>query len=44
MQFNDGVDAVALKPLATAYREGLPPLVRTGVSNFFGNLADPWSS
>ena len=44
MQFNDGVDAVALKPLATAYREFLPPLVRTGVSNFFSNLADPWSS
>lgn len=44
MQFNDGVDAVALKPLATAYREFLPPLVRTGVSNFFSNLADPWSA
>ena len=44
MQFNEGVDAVALKPLATAYREFLPPLVRTGVSNFFSNLADPWSS
>ena len=44
MQFNDGVDAVALKPVATAYREFLPPMVRTGVSNFFSNLADPWSS
>ena len=44
MQFNDGVDAIALKPLATAYRTFLPPLVRTGVSNFFGNLSDPWSS
>jgi phospholipid-binding lipoprotein MlaA len=44
MQFNDGVDAVALKPLATVYRQFLPPLVRTGVSNFFGNLSDPWSS
>jgi phospholipid-binding lipoprotein MlaA len=44
MQFNDGVDAVALKPLATAYRAVLPPLVRTGVSNFFGNLSDPWSA
>lgn len=44
MQFNEGFDAVALKPLATAYREFLPPLVRTGVSNFFSNLTDPWSS
>lgn len=44
MQFNDGVDAVALKPAATAYRAALPPLVRTGVSNFFSNLSDPWSS
>src|SRR5512140_2090398 len=43
MQFNDGVDAVALKPTATAYRNVLPPLVRTGVSNFFSNLSDPWS-
>ena len=44
MQFNDGVDAAALKPAATAYRAVLPPLVRTGVSNFFSNLSDPWSS
>jgi len=43
MQFNDGVDAVVLKPVATAYKEGIPPLVRTGVSNFFGNLSDAWS-
>ena len=43
MQFNEGVDAVVLKPVATAYRQGVPPLVRTGVSNFFGNLSDVWS-
>jgi phospholipid-binding lipoprotein MlaA len=43
MEFNEGVDAVALKPAATIYREVLPPLVRTGVSNFFGNLNDAWS-
>lgn len=41
--FNEGVDAVVLKPVATAYREGVPPLIRTGVSNFFGNLSDVWS-
>jgi phospholipid-binding lipoprotein MlaA len=43
MQFNDGVDAIVLKPVATVYKEGVPPLVRTGVSNFFGNLGDVWS-
>ncbi|MGZ5785968.1 MAG: MlaA family lipoprotein [Ramlibacter sp.] len=43
MEFNEGVDAVALKPAATIYRQVLPPLVRTGVSNFFGNLGDAWS-
>ena len=43
MQFNDGVDAIVLKPAATVYKRGIPPLVRTGVSNFFGNLGDVWS-
>lgn len=42
--FNDGVDRVALKPAATAYREILPTFVQTGVGNFFGNLADVWTS
>jgi phospholipid-binding lipoprotein MlaA len=41
--FNDGVDSIVLKPAATAYKQALPPLVRTGVSNFFGNLSDAWS-
>lgn len=43
MEFNDGVDAMVLKPAATAYRNGVPALVRTGVSNFFGNLGDGWN-
>ncbi|MEO5669912.1 MAG: VacJ family lipoprotein [Ramlibacter sp.] len=43
MQFNEGVDAMVLKPAATVYKRALPPLVRTGVSNFFGNLGDAWS-
>ena len=42
-QFNEGVDFVVLKPAATAYRKVVPALVRTGVSNFFGNLSDGWS-
>lgn len=41
--FNEQVDAMVLKPVATAYREALPGPVRTGVSNFFANLGDVWS-
>jgi phospholipid-binding lipoprotein MlaA len=44
MEFNEDIDAVALKPAAIVYRQVLPPLVRTGISNFFGNLGDAWSS
>jgi phospholipid-binding lipoprotein MlaA len=43
MEFNEGVDSLVLKPTATVYRNALPPLIRTGVSNFFSNLSDPWS-
>ncbi len=42
-RFNDAVDNAVLKPVATAYKEALPRPVRTGVSNFFGNLSDVWS-
>jgi len=42
--FNDAVDQHALKPAATAYKKVLPSFVQTGVNNFFGNLADLWSS
>mgnify|MGYP006192847473 CR=1 FL=1 len=42
--FNEQVDAMVLKPVATAYVDVTPSPVRTGVSNFFGNLADLWSS
>ena len=42
-RFNDDVDALALKPVATFYRDVTPDPVRTGVSNFFGNLRDVWS-
>ena len=43
-EFNEGVDRVVLKPTATWYREKVPALMRTGVSNFFGNLGDAWSA
>ncbi len=42
--FNEAVDSAVLKPVATGYRDTLPSPVRTGVSNFFGNLKDAWSS
>lgn len=42
-RFNDDVDALVLKPVATVYRDVTPDLVRTGVSNFFENLRDVWS-
>jgi phospholipid-binding lipoprotein MlaA len=42
--FNDELDKIVLKPVATVYRDHVPPLVRTGVSNFFGNLGDAWSA
>lgn len=42
--FNEGVDRVAFKPVATVYQHAVPTVVRTGVSNFFSNLQDPWTS
>lgn len=41
--FNDAVDQAAVKPAAQAY-SNLPSFVQTGVSNFFGNLADVWTA
>ena len=38
--FNEGVDKVILKPVAKGYDAVLPDPVRTGVTNFFGNIAD----
>src|SRR5438105_402065 len=43
MQFNEGVDSVVLKPAAIVYKKATPAMVRTGVSNFFGNIGDVWS-
>lgn len=38
--FNDAIDTVLMKPVATGYQAVLPQFVRTGVSNFFSNLDD----
>lgn len=42
--FNDAVDRAVLKPVATAYQDNIPQPVRTGVTNFFGNVKDVWSA
>ena len=42
-KFNDGVDRAIVKPVATVYRDITPSPLRTGVTNFFGNIADVWS-
>lgn len=38
--FNQTLDEAVLKPVAKAYKTGLPEIVQTGVRNFFSNLAD----
>jgi len=42
--FNEGLDKAVLKPVATGYKAVVPALVRTGVSNVFGNFNDGWSA
>jgi phospholipid-binding lipoprotein MlaA len=38
--FNEGLDTVLIRPVAKGYETLLPGFVRTGVSNFFSNVAD----
>jgi len=40
---NMAVDKVMLKPAGSVYRAVTPKPVRHNVSNFFANLAEPWS-
>ena len=42
--FNDAVDEAVVRPVAEAYRDLGPELVRTGFTNVLGNIADAWSS
>ena len=39
-EFNRVVDKVALKPAAKGYKAAVPPPLRGGVNNFFGNFHD----
>ncbi|MGO4379494.1 MlaA family lipoprotein [Pseudoduganella sp. RAF53_2] len=38
--FNDTLDTHVMKPVAQGYQSVTPSFVRTGVTNFFGNLGD----
>jgi phospholipid-binding lipoprotein MlaA len=42
--FNEAVDSNVLVPVAKGYQNVVPELVRTGVTNFFGNFGDGWSA
>ncbi len=39
-RFNDAADRHVIKPVAEGYRDHVPQPIRTGISNFFGNLQD----
>ena len=43
-EFNEVVDKAPVKPAAQVYQALVPRLIRSGVDNFFGNIADLWSS
>jgi phospholipid-binding lipoprotein MlaA len=38
--FNEGLDTLVIKPVATGYDSVLPASIQLGVSNFFGNISD----
>ncbi|WIM06967.1 MAG: VacJ family lipoprotein [Candidatus Nitricoxidivorans perseverans] len=38
--FNEGLDTAIIKPVSKGYDAALPSPVKTGVTNFFGNIAD----
>jgi phospholipid-binding lipoprotein MlaA len=42
--FNEGLDDLVLRPVATVYRDFVPQFMRTGVNNVFNNFADAWGA
>jgi phospholipid-binding lipoprotein MlaA len=42
--FNEALDSAVLTPVAKGYQNVVPELMRSGVSNFFGNFGDGWSA
>lgn len=43
-KFNDTLDRNILLPVARGYKKRVPQPIRTGVSNFIYNLAEPWDA
>ena len=43
-RFNEDVDQAILKPVATAYTDIVPQVVRRSVGNFYNNFSDAWSA
>lgn len=39
-RFNETMDRIAARPVARAYRYGVPRFVRSGIGNFFNNLGE----
>ncbi|MEQ8265377.1 VacJ family lipoprotein [Pseudohaliea sp.] len=44
LKFNDAADSAVLKPIAGGYRAVVPAFAQAGLSNFLGNLQEPWTS
>ena len=42
--FNDQVDTNLVRPVAVTYKNNVPDPLQQGVTNFFGNLKDIWST
>jgi phospholipid-binding lipoprotein MlaA len=42
--FNEVLDQELTRPVAEAYQAIVPQIVRRGVTNFYGNLGDAWST
>lgn len=42
--FNEALDSNVVRPVARAYQDVTPSPIRTGVHNFFANIADVWST
>lgn len=42
--FNEALDSSVIRPVARAYQDVTPSPIRTGIGNFFANIADVWST
>lgn len=43
-KFNEALDESVAKPIAKGYQAVTPRVARVGISNFFGNIRDYWST